>query len=624
MRSGPGTQTIRFDPVGRRLPLEEGRTLLEAARQLLLVDDQSVYAPCGGKGTCGRCRVRVVEGQASPPTDAERTNLTSSQLEAGYRLSCQAVPLGSLRVEIPPDTLAGRQHLQVEGTPVPISPDPAVAHYALDLRPPSLGDPRPMSRQIEQFLASTRGEGNVTFDLDVVRELPALEAPAASTVAVRGSEIIGVRVDGASAPPLGLAVDLGTTKVAGYLVELETGALLEAEGLLNPQIPFGEDVMSRLAYALAHPDGLDRLGRLAAEAIGRLLDGLLVRAGAEGGRVEEVVVVANTAMHHLLARLPVGQLARAPYVPALHGPIELKARVLGLDTAPGAVVHLVPPIAGFVGGDHVAMILGAGIHEARDVILGLDIGTNTELVLAVDGQLTSCSCASGPAFEGAHLQHGMRAVDGAISRVRLSGDGQEVTWETVGGKAPVGLCGSGALDALAELVRGGVVNAHGRLDRAHPRVRDGEAGCHFVLARGAETGVGRDVVLSQRDIGELQLAKGAIASAVELLLRSAGIGADRVDRVVVAGAFGTHLSPQSAVTIGMFPDLPLECFKQVGNAAGTGARMALISRTARRLAAELAERVRYLELTSRPEFSRAFARALRFPVGSRGAASSGG
>lgn len=614
MGARPVTWTVDFEPVGRRLPLEEGRNLLEAARRLLLGDDHAVYAPCGGQGACGRCRVRVVEGPVAPPTEAEEKHLSPAQLGEGYRLACQTLPLGPVRVEIPADTLAGRQQLQLEGAAVEVAPEPAVSHYAVEVRSPSVEDPRSVCRQVEQFLCRARGACALTFDLGVVRELPELAAPAKAAVAVRGAEVIGIRLGDPAAPPLGLAVDLGTTKVAGYLLELETGNLVGAEGVMNPQIPYGEDVMSRLAHALSHPDGLDRLGRVAAEAIGRLLDGLLVRAGAQGARVEEVVVVANTAMHHLLARLPVGRLARAPYVPALHGPIELKARALGLDTAPGAVVTLVPPIAGFVGGDHVAMILGAGLHEARGTVLGLDIGTNTELVLARDGALTSCSCASGPAFEGAHLQHGMRAVDGAISRVRLDDGGRAVAWETIGGKPPVGLCGSGALDALAELVRWRIVTAAGRLDRTHPRVREGEGGSFFVLAAADEGGLGHDVVLTQKDIGELQLAKGAIASAVELLLREAGIGAGEIDRVVVAGAFGTHLRRQSAVAIGMFPNLPLERFDQVGNAAGTGARMALVSRSARALANGLAERVRYLELTGRPDFSAAFTRALRFPA----------
>jgi uncharacterized 2Fe-2S/4Fe-4S cluster protein (DUF4445 family) len=349
--------------------------------------------------------------------------------------------------------------------------------------------------------------------------------------------------------------------------------------------------------------------------LNRLAATLAEKAGVTTADIEETVVVGNTAMHHLLLHLPVAQLARAPYVPALTTPVEVKARSLGLNCSPGAYVYLQPVIAGFVGGDHVAMILGSRIDAARKVTLGLDIGTNTEIVLSYNGKMLSCSCASGPAFEGAHIAQGMRAITGAIAVVRLSDDGQEVYWESIGGAPPLGICGSGILDAVAELYRTGVLNASGRLDVNHPHVRRPAGGGppEFLLVPAEQAGIDADLVVTQKDISEIQLAKAAIASGTLLLLEAAGLQVDDLEEVVVAGAFGTHLQLESAITIGMFPRLPLAAFHQVGNAAGTGARLALLSMAERQRGETIARQVGYIELMTRPSFQDVYVKALLLP-----------
>ncbi|MBI5440533.1 MAG: DUF4445 domain-containing protein [Deltaproteobacteria bacterium] len=611
--------TMDLQPVGRRIPLEPGESLLDAVRRVVTTEGDGIYAPCGGLGTCGRCRVRVLRGPASPPTETERDRLTAAELEGGLRLACQVRPLGPLHVELPPETLAGHQSLQVEGESVAVPLDPAVRAYRVPLRPTSLAHPGSVWEQVREHLASFHGLRDIHVDLDLVCGPSARAEETTVQVAVRAGRITDARFNGSALRPLGLAVDLGTTKVAGFLVDLESGSVLASDGLMNPQIPYGEDLMSRLAHALGGEEGVDRLARAAGEGIDRLLGNLVKKAGLERAEVQEIVIAGNTAMHHLLLSLPIEQLARAPYVPALAGPIEVPSARIGVSAAPRARVYLVPPVAGFVGGDHVAMILGARIQEAPETVLGLDIGTNTEIVLARGGHLTSCSCASGPAFEGAHVHQGMRAVDGAISRMRLADGGRSVACETIGGGPPRGFCGSGILDSVAELVRHRVVDERGMLDRSHPRVRKEEGSvAQFLVVPAAETDVGHDLVVTQRDVNEIQLAKGAVASGVELLLRAAELKADAIDRVVVAGAFGTHLDLESAVRVGLLPDLPRERFQQVGNAAGTGARMALVSLAERRTAERLAERIDYLELTTRPDFSGVFARALRFTASGRG------
>jgi uncharacterized 2Fe-2S/4Fe-4S cluster protein (DUF4445 family) len=337
---------------------------------------------------------------------------------------------------------------------------------------------------------------------------------------------------------------------------------------------------------------------------------LCQEARAEIEHVVEAVVVGNTAMHHLFLRLATEQLARAPYVASVSSALDVKARDLGLALAPGAYVYLLPNIAGYVGADHVAMLLASGIAQAEGVVLALDIGTNTEVCLANRGRLTSLSCASGPAFEGAHIKHGMRAAEGAIEHVRLVDD--RVEYQTIGSAPPVGLCGSGILDALAQLYLLGVVDRRGRMGDGHKSVRGDRGKREFVLATMEETGQA-PITFTQKDVRELQLAKGAMRCGVDVLLETNGLNAAAVDRVLIAGAFGTYIDVSSAMTIGLLPAMPLERVRQVGNAAGMGAKLALISRRKRVEAQELASRIGYLELATVPGFATAFAEAMYLP-----------
>lgn len=607
---------VDFQPVGRRAEVEAGQTILSAAQQLgLSLGAGGLTAPCGGRGLCGRCRVRIASGETGEITPAERRFLTPAQLEQGYRLACQAKVTGPVKVEIPPESMLGVQKLQVEGLDVEVIPEPPVKRYNLPLRKTTIETPLPLWQQVTGELEANYGLDRPGVDFDLVREREPMATEEECVVTVRGPEVINIYTGRPAPPPVGLAVDLGTTKVAGFLINLETGATLAADGIMNPQIAYGEDVMARLGYALEGEEEYRRIQEAEIEGLNRLAATLATKAGVATADIEEAVIVGNTAMHHLLLHLPVEQLARAPYVPALTTPVEIKARNLGLNFSPGAFVYLQPVIAGFVGGDHVAMILGSRIDESRKVTLGLDIGTNTEIVLSYGGKMLSCSCASGPAFEGAHIAQGMRAVTGAVAAVRLSDDGREVYWESIDGAPPLGICGSGILDVVAELYRTGVINANGRLDLNHPRVRRPAEGgpAEFLLVPAAETGTDGDLVVTQKDINEIQLAKAAIATGTKLLLEAAGLTVEDLEEVVVAGAFGTHLKLESAVTIGMFPNLPLTAFRQVGNAAGTGARLALLSLAERQRGETIARQVGYIELMTRPSFHEVYVESLRLP-----------
>ncbi|MFL7867961.1 MAG: ASKHA domain-containing protein, partial [Anaerolineales bacterium] len=405
---------------------------------------------------------------------------------------------------------------------------------------------------------------------------------------------------------LGLAVDVGTTKVAGYLLDMETGHTLASKGMMNPQISYGEDVVSRIVAASKSSADAHKLQSLLVDAINQLAADLCAESDAKQEEIADAVIVGNTAIHHLFLGLPVRQLGLSPYIPAVDDAVDLKARDLGVHIAQGAYIHLLPNIAGYVGADHVSMMLATRLEEAKEITLAIDIGTNTEICLNYSGKLTSVSCASGPAFEGAHIKFGMRAAPGAIEHVRL--DNNQLEIQTIGNEPAVGICGSGLLDVVAQLRENDIVDRSGKMGE-HPRIQRQTGKSEFILAE-------RDgldpVTISQKDVRELQLAKAAIRLGIQALVDGAGLQEKDIERVIIAGAFGTFIDVKSAITIGMLPDLPLERFTQVGNAAGTGARLALVSKTERQRAKQIAIRDGYIELAKVPDFSRKFARATYF------------
>jgi uncharacterized 2Fe-2S/4Fe-4S cluster protein (DUF4445 family) len=593
---------IDFEPVGRRVPGKAGENILAVAQRAGIV----LNATCGGEGACGRCIVQVIAGQVSPANLTEIAELGADQVGLGWRLACQAEILGDVRVHIPPESLATAQRTQTEGHSLPIELAPAVRVVTeVELAPPGLDDLRSDADRLRDAL----GVPGLTFPTAVLRTLSTdlRDQDFHASVFLRSLSVVGVRPPGTAA--LGFAVDLGTTKLAAYLVDLASGDTLAAAGAMNPQIAYGEDVMARIRHAVGQPGGDEQLRLVVLEALNDLARSLCAQTGRSTRDIADAVVVGNTAMHHLFLGLPVEQLGLAPYVPAESAPLDLPALELGLELAPGANVHLLPNIAGFVGADHVAMLLASGLLEQAGNVLGMDIGTNTEISLVANGRHFACSTASGPAFEGAHIRHGMRAAPGAIEKVLIHAG--QLKLQTIENQPPVGLCGSGILDMVAQLRTAGLINTRGAFTdlAADPRLRQGPHGPEFVLvAAGGE--IGPEITFNRQDITEIQLAKGAMRAGVNILLKKAGISEQDLDKVVIAGAFGTYLDVQSGIDIGMFPRLEKERFIQVGNAAGAGARMALLSTAKREQAVRIARNAAYVELSSEPSFSATFARCL--------------
>ena len=438
---------------------------------------------------------------------------------------------------------------------------------------------------------------------DVKLDIPPESLTSAQRLQVEGLEVHllpepVIRTPGA----FGLAVDIGTTKLAAYLIELDTGLTKASSGAMNPQIAFGEDVISRIAFAGSEPGGARKLHEVLVESLNKMLTDMCLEAGVSTGSVMDAVLVGNTAMHHLVASLPVEQLGRAPFSPAITSAMSIPAVDLGLELGAGVNVYLPPIIAGYVGADHIAMLLATDAWNSPHRVIAMDIGTNTEISLIAGGKITSCSCASGPAFEGAHIREGMRAAPGAIERARWSKG--KILWQSIENQPPVGICGSGILDLVAALQDGGRIKPTGVL------INGTEA--KVVIVPAAQTGLNRDLVVTRGDIHEIQLAKSAIRVGVEILLKNAGLKFTDIDEFIVAGAFGTYLDLRSAVRIGMFPPLRLDKFHQVGNAAGVGAKQMLVSVEKRQEAESLAKHIDYLELTSQPEFAPLYMKNLCF------------
>ena len=590
---------IEFEPIGRRGECPEGESLLDAAGRL----DVDIVRLCNGVGVCGRCKVQIITGEVSPITAKEKEILTVKESGRNYRLACLTRPLGNVKVHVPSESLTAPQRTQVEGLELDITPEPAFESVRVELTPPTVEKQAADETSLMRALNRT-DDGTLSFDLEALRAMPPLLRAENWRVcaAVRNGEVIAI--ESASARWCGLAVDIGTTKIAVYLVDMDSGKTLASRGLMNPQISCGEDVVSRIYFASRSMENAGKLQALLVEALNEAILSLCGEAGIDRRVIVDAVIVGNTAIHHLFLKIPVSQLGLAPYVPALQSSIDVKARDLGLEIAPGAYVHLPPNIAGYVGADHVAMIICTSLAEASGVTLAIDIGTNTEICLNNRGEMASVSCASGPAFEGAHIRHGMRAAPGAIEHVRISGD--QLTIQTIGGEPPAGICGSGLLDVAAQMKLNGVIDSTGKI-LDHPGVRVREDGVkEFVIA---ERPGKDDITISQKDIRELQLAKAAIRLGIGALVEEMNITESDIDEVIIAGAFGTFIDVESAIVIGMLPPLPRERFRQVGNAAGTGARLALVSVNERRKASSMAARVRYVELAAISDFNQKFATA---------------
>ena len=607
--------SIRFEPEGRVVKAEPGENL----RLLANASGVFIRSDCNGDGTCGKCRVVIAESAESPGglTYSEQDLLTDREVQQGYRLACQVQVKENLVVRIPEETGLRIRQVQSTGLERKMRLNPSVKKVHVRVPQPTLSDVLPDSERLVQTLKDSGQSGDLRIDSDLIPVLPRLLRECdwdVTAVLPTPGRVCALERGDTTSRIYGYAVDIGTSKLVGVLVDLVSGETLNTLFVENPQLVYGEDIMSRMSFAMKAHENSVKLKSSILSAINQLLERSCAMAGVTLGQVYELVIVGNTTMHHFLLGIESRYLALSPYVPALKRSIDLHAKDVGIVAHPHANVHVLPLVAGYVGADAVADVLASGIREVDELSLLLDIGTNTEIFVGNRSDIVSCSCASGPAFEGAHIRQGMKAVHGAIERVQVEPTTLNVEYETVGGGKPVGICGSGILDAVAELLKCRVIDSKGRfLKISNKRLIEVSGDRAFVLASGNETSTGDPVVITQRDVGEVQLAKAAIHAGCVILMSRVGVKESDLKHVYIAGSFGNYVNPASAKLLGLIPEVRAEIIHFVGNTAIAGAKMCLTSVEARREAKAIGERVRYIELGADPGFSKEFAASMYLP-----------
>ena len=649
MTAGPEPLVI-FTPSGRRGRVADGTTILDAARSLG-VDLDSV---CGGRGLCGRCQVRPGEGEFPKhgitstgahlsPSGADEAEFDRIRgLAADRRLGCRAAIHGDVLVDVPPES---QVHRQVVRKDVPVRDfiiDPVVRLYEVEVERPTLETPGGDLARVLAALQAEWGLDGLVADLEVIRALqPALEAGGYRvTVAIHDGRDVTAVWPGLHDRALGVAIDVGSTTIAGHLADLTDGAVLASDGVMNPQIRFGEDLMSRVSYAMMHDGGAVELTRAVRDALASLVAGLAERAEVDPTDILEITLVGNPIMHHLVLGIDPIPLGSAPFALATDAAVRTTARELEIRVHPGARAYLLPCIAGHVGADAAAAILSQTPYLRDEITLLVDVGTNAEIVLGSRARLLAASSPTGPAFEGAQISCGQRAAPGAIERVRIDRETLEPRYRVIGSSrwsdeigfaastrrtGITGVCGSGIVEVIAELFLAGVITTDGTIDGAmaarNPRVvADGRTFSYLLHEASAPTGTPGEadylpgsprLMITQNDVRAIQLAKAALYAGARLLMDHLGV--ETVDRVELAGAFGSQIDPLHALVLGLVPDAPLDRVGPAGNAAGTGALIALLSGDARREIEGVVRTVEKIETAVEPRFQEHFVDAMALP-----------
>ncbi len=573
--------------------------------------------------------MRVVDGTLDTPGPEESEFIDRADRENGRRLACAAHVSSDVTVLVENEDVLSPVRAKKTFLKRAERIDPAVESFVVDLSGAANAGPAFLEKIVYLLTARHGLQNDIGIDLETLRKIPqaADDGKGIITVIVwMRRDIIDVRA-GQDTTCLGLALDVGTTTVALYVCNLKDGAIVGSASITNPQVVYGADIISRITYSVRHPDdGTARMQQDVVRAVNAALEHMARDSGFSLTHIVDTTVVGNTVMHHIFLGIPPDGLGSAPFTPALHDSIDVKASALGIAVNPSSYVHAMSVEAGFVGADNVAVLLSEAPYNRDDVSLIIDLGTNGEAAVGNRNTLFTCSCATGPALEGAHIADGMRATSGTIETVRIDRTTFEVDYTVVGDEAasdgpdgdrskPVGICGSGIIDTVAQLLKAGLIDKDGafRMKRKTARLRRNKSGvAEFVVAWGNETATGRDIILSQKDIRQIQLAKAALHAGCRILMDRMGVTS--VDRVVIAGAFGVHIDKESALALGLFPQVRQDDIAMVGNAAGHGAYLALVDKEKRREADRIARAVTHVELAAEESFLREFMQALSFDI----------
>jgi len=604
---------LEVEPYGTKFNVKRGTRLLNA----LNTAGMTVRSECGGKGICGKCKVIIKDLSSFIEITDWKGELSNPELRASYRLACGCAIMSDAAVYVPEESRLMTRKFLIEGTERSVTVEPAVRKLFLRIPPPSLEDVRSDTRRVLDALKETYGINVSDIDYQLLKSMPRVlrDANWKVTAAIWDDrEVFSLEKGDTSEEAYGIAVDIGTSKIIISLSNLVNGQIVTTESAENPQIKHGEDIISRISYALKSEAHLKEMQQAVTTCLNSMISKSCKKLGLNPKQIYELTVVGNTAMHHLFLGIQPKHLGLSPYVPAVSDPINEKARNLRIKVDPAANVHVFPVIAGFVGGDAVADIISTGIHATNELSLVLDVGTNTEVILGDKRELTACSCASGPAFEGAHIKFGMKAVSGAIEKLDIDPKQYSVSYQTIGSAKPFGLCGSAVIDAVASLLKCQLIDTAGKFTESiqSPRFAKMNGQKAFILVSKTE-GAARDVAITQKDIREIQLAKAAIYAGCSILMKKRCIKPRNIKKLYIAGAFGNYINLKNAEMIGLLPDILTQRVTLVGNAAGAGARMALISKKMRHFAVDVSRKVDYVELASEPDFQSEFTAAMFFP-----------
>jgi uncharacterized 2Fe-2S/4Fe-4S cluster protein (DUF4445 family) len=605
-----GKVEIRFLPQNKVVDADIGSCLMQVAREAFI----DIESSCSGKGTCGKCLIQHVEGEADEPHDDEIKHISSENLAQGVRLACRLKVTGVADYQVL--GVGGKKHrILSEGLMPEFSLNPHVSKKYVELEKPKLEDNLDDVSRLERALGR-RFTGKLPLSL--LQQIPGVLRSGGfkATLVLAGDDLVGVEPGDTTSLCYGAAVDIGTTTVVVSLVNLVTGEELSACTMINPQKNHGLDVLSRIQHVREHPGGLDELSLMVRECIDSLIGEACKDAEVERRNLYEITVAANSTMMHFFLGVDPSGIGKSPYVPAFSQGVDATAQELGLAISPFGTVYCLPSVSAYIGADIVAGILCAELADKDERALFIDIGTNGEIAFSSRGKISSCSTAAGPALEGMNISCGMRAANGAIEKVFINDD---VEVHTIGDRPAVGLCGSGIIDAVGELIRAGVVEPSGRFVKLKPedtppwahRLQSGDGPASFTLSAGKK-GYG-PIAITQKDIRQVQLAKGAILSGILALLSELGIGLQDIDRVYIAGGFGFHVRMESFARMGVIPMELLDRISLIGNSSKSGAILCLLSKEKREEAARLARKIDYTELSCFPDYDKLFTKCLSFP-----------
>lgn len=604
---------LLFQPDNKKCEIEREENLLSGAEKAGVLIDGS----CGGAGICGKCKIRVISGTVSPLTEKEKEILSEEELKKGYRLACLTYPVDDLVLELPGTHKGSSRKKDMAALPEGFEPEPLITKIHRKVKRPSMKDQRSDFDRIED----TFEIHNRKIDRELLGRIHGVldEKRGDVTGVFRENRLIALEAGDTEDFSYGMAFDIGTTTVVAMLWDLKKAEVLGVTARTNPQSIYGADVISRIQYCNEGEDHLANMQQKILDCFRDMIGELCETCQVESAAIYDITVVGNTTMSHLFLGVHPKSLARTPFAPVFCHSVDVPAKELRLGVNPGANVCFLPNIAGHVGADISAVLLATGLKEKKGANIAIDIGTNGEILLEKDGQLYACSTAAGPAFEGAAIYMGMRAADGAIEKVKIE-DGK-LYIHTIEDAPPLGICGSGLIDAVAQLLEAGIVLPTGRMLTGKEALEAGIAPelagkiiqndqiPAFVLAERED---GDPIILTQQDIREVQLAKGAIYAGMKTMMKMAGVEIEDLNSIILAGAFGNYIDKKSALKIGLLPDVGEEKILSVGNAAGAGACMALLSKTSRELVKSLVKEVTHVELSVNMDFQEEYMIAMNF------------